>query len=193
MRRRIIALGSFFMDLCLLLSAFRLCFLLGRCAAEDKALMYWLAGIGVVFTVLLLIPVLGAQARTPRPIPHHRSRKRIRGSRRLRRHVHPSSVNRRRQAHPRLHRLRALPRSYRPYLHPRTPVALQSVDIHLWKANLWSSRRGQAILSDNNQSAAGRKRDRGKTIRRQIYADVRCASTSSQFNKPSKRPETDRR
>lgn len=67
MRRKIVALGSFFMDLCLLLSSFSPLFLIGAVRAEDQTLMCWLAGIGIVFTALLLIPVLGAQARAARP------------------------------------------------------------------------------------------------------------------------------
>jgi hypothetical protein len=63
---RIVGLGAFFMDLCLLLSAFSPLFLIGSVRAEDSALMWWLLGIGVLFTAALLIPVLGAWGRAPR-------------------------------------------------------------------------------------------------------------------------------
>ena len=66
MRREIIAAQSFFMDLCLLLSAFSPLFLIGAVRAEDETLMRWLAGIGVFCTVLILIPILGAQSRSAR-------------------------------------------------------------------------------------------------------------------------------
>lgn len=67
MRREIIAVQLFFMDLCLLLSAFSPLFLIGAVRAEDETLMRWLAGIGVIFTVLILIPILGALSRSARP------------------------------------------------------------------------------------------------------------------------------
>lgn len=61
-----IGLGSFFMDICLLLSAFSPLFLIGAVRAEDPTLMWWLIGLGVVFTAMLLIPVLGANMRAQR-------------------------------------------------------------------------------------------------------------------------------
>ncbi len=62
-RHSIVALGSLFMDLCLLLSAYSPLFLIGCIRAEDEAVQQWLLGLGIGFTLLLLIPIIGAMSR----------------------------------------------------------------------------------------------------------------------------------
>jgi hypothetical protein len=59
-RRFIVAFTSLLVDLCLLLSAFSPLFLIGRVRAEDNTVQQWLLGIGIGFTLLLVIPIVGA-------------------------------------------------------------------------------------------------------------------------------------
>lgn len=61
-----IGVGSIFMDLCLCLSAFSPLFLIGAIRADNEVLQGWLIGLGVVFTLLLLIPIIGAMSRASR-------------------------------------------------------------------------------------------------------------------------------
>jgi hypothetical protein len=59
----VIRLGELFNDICLLLSTYSPLFLIGYVRAEDPNVRTWLLRLGVIFTVLLAFPFIGARFR----------------------------------------------------------------------------------------------------------------------------------